>query len=90
MKITSITYNSDGTTTQSVMEINDPELDALLERARTEWQELADAGTPYWCIHENRSVIHPSAYWRDDDPTDPIHRKHGVLCRDCGGYIQEG
>lgn len=30
------------------------------------------------------------AYWKDDTPNDPIHRKHGVMCRECGGYIQEG
>lgn len=67
-----------------------PELEAMLAEARAEWKRLADAGTPYWCIHEGRSITHPSAYWRDDYPTDSIHRKHGVFCGDCGGYIQEG
>lgn len=67
-----------------------PELSATLAEARAEWARLREAGTPYWCIHEGREVNHPSAFWQDDQPDDPIHRKHGVMCRDCGGYIQEG
>lgn len=90
MKIMVTTVTANGTTTEEVDLGDTPELDALLADARAEWKRLADAGTPYWCIHEGRSVVHPSAYWRDDDPTDPVHRKHGVFCRDCGGYIQEG
>jgi hypothetical protein len=67
-----------------------PDLVARLAAARAEWRRLEEEGTPYWCIHKGRQVDDPAAYWRDDDPEDPIHRKHGVFCRDCGGYIQEG
>ncbi len=83
------TYNADGTVTHSTF-VMPPELVASLERAQAEWARLKEAGTPYWCIHEGRQVDDTHAYWRDDDPNDPIHRKHGVFCRDCGGYIQEG
>lgn len=86
MKVTE--YKSDGTVVHSEWE-EPPELKQLLENAQAEWKRLADAGTPYWCIHK-RSVTHPAAYWRDDDYNDPVHRKHGVFCADCGGYIQEG
>lgn len=73
-----------------------PELAEMLARARAEWKRLEEAGTPYWCVHRDREVDDPSAYWREDayEPGDPgydgIHRKYGVLCADCGGYIQEG
>jgi len=89
MKITFTDCTKPGNPT-SVMEINDPELDRILAEAQAEWAALKEAGTPYWCIHEGRSVTHRRAYWRDDEPDNPIHRKHGVFCRDCGGYIQEG
>lgn len=88
MQIQITTVTAEGTT-HSVMELG-PELEASLNRARDEWARLKAAGTPYWCVHEGREVDHPQAYWRDDEPDNPIHRKHGVLCRECGGYIQEG
>jgi hypothetical protein len=65
------------------------ELADRLATAREEWAALKAAGTPYWCVHEGRSVTHPEAFWQDDQPTG-IHRKHGVMCGECGGYIQEG
>lgn len=71
-------------------EIDAPELEDTLAAAREEWKRLAEAGTPYWCIHEGRSVTHESAYWQDNQPNNQIHRKHGVRCAECGGYIQEG
>lgn len=67
----------------------DVDLADSLAEARAEWKKLAEAGTPYWCVHEGRSVSHPQAYWQDDQPSG-IHRKHGVMCAECGGYIQEG
>lgn len=71
--------------------IMDAELSAMLNKARAEWKALEDAGTPYWCIHKGRSVTHERAYSKPDTyPGDGIHQKHGVLCADCGGYIQEG
>jgi hypothetical protein len=81
--------NADGTIEESVFEMP-PELAERLAAARARWKELEEAGTPYWCIHEERSVTHPAAYWQDDSPNEPIHRKHGVRCSDCGGYIQVG
>jgi hypothetical protein len=75
---------------ESEFEINDPEFEASMEASRKWYAEMKEAGTPYWCIHEGRSVTHSSAYWRDDEPNNPIHKKHGVFCADCGGYIQEG
>jgi hypothetical protein len=66
-----------------------PDLAADLARARERWQELAEAGTPYWCTHDY-SVADPAAYVWGDHPDDPIYRKHGVRCSECGGYIQEG
>lgn len=67
--------------------------DSLAE-ARAEWKRLADAGTPYWCIHKGRAVDHPAAYWKNDGyfRTDGLEMqyKHGVMCGECGGYIQEG
>lgn len=67
-----------------------PDLVASLDAAKAEWKRLEEAGTPYWCIHK-RSVTHERAYSKPDTyPGDGIHRKHGVMCADCGGYIQEG
>lgn len=68
----------------------DPAFSEELAKAQAEWKRLAEAGTPYWCIHEGRGVTHERAYWRPDMVDDPIHQKHGVFCADCGGYIQEG
>lgn len=76
----------------------DPDLVAtlaeLLAPARAEWARLEAAGTPYWCTHAGREVDHPAAYWKPDGylRADGIkmQRKHGVMCADCGGYIQEG
>jgi hypothetical protein len=79
----------DGTLKESSFEMP-PELEARLNEARAEWKRLEEAGTPYWCVHKDRDVSHPRAQWKDDTPDDPIHRKHGVMCLDCGGYIQEG
>jgi hypothetical protein len=84
-----IEYGSDGTVTVTGFSIS-PELEDSLARAQAEWKRLEEAGTPYWCVHEDRSVTHSAAYWKNDTPDDPIHRKHGVMCRECGGYIQEG
>lgn len=83
------TVEPDGTVTESEM-VMPADLQADLERARAEWKRLREAGTPYWCVHEGRDVSHPRAYWQDDQPHNPIHRNHGVRCRECGGYIQEG
>lgn len=72
----------------------DGELGKLLEEARAYWKELEEAGTPYWCVHKEREVSHERAYSKPDQyeegTGDGIHRKHGVMCADCGGYIQEG
>lgn len=84
-----IEVDAGGVVSESVF-VMPPDLVERLEQARDYWAELKEAGTPYWCIHEDRSVTHERAYWKDDTPDDPIHRKHGVMCRDCGGYIQEG
>ena len=71
-----------------------PELTKLLQEARAEWARLKEAGTPYWCIHEGRGVDHPAAYWKKDgffrEDGIEMQYKHGVMCRECGGYIQEG
>ena len=75
---------------EKIIEIGAPELEESLARAREEWARLKAAGTPYWCVHEGREVDHPRAQWQDDQPEGAIHRKHGVMCLDCGGYIQEG
>ena len=83
------TLEADGTWTETTFEMPD-DLVETLARARARWQELREAGTPYWCIHEDRSVTHPEAFPWDDHPEDPIYRKHGVRCAECGGYIQEG
>ena len=65
-----------------------------LKAAQAEWKQLEEAGTPYWCIHKDRSVSHPAAYWKEDgyfrDDGIEMQWKHGVMCGDCGGYIQEG
>ena len=84
-----ITVNADGTEEESVF-VMPQDLQDRLAEARKYWKELEEAGTPYWCIHKDRDVTHPKAYWKDDTPNNPIHRKHGVMCSDCGGYIQEG
>ena len=68
----------------------DSEVSARLDAAREVWAQLKADGTPYWCIHEGRTVSDPQAYWWDDAPEDAIYRKHGVRCAECGGYIQEG
>lgn len=83
------TINADGSRSEREVTL-DPETEQLLAKMRAYWAALREAGTPYWCIHKDRSVSHPSAYWQDDQLGEPIHRKHGVRCRDCGGYIQEG
>jgi len=83
------TVHADGTVSHSSFEMP-PELVAKLDADQKRYEDLKAAGTPYWCIHEGRSVTHEAAYWRDDEPDNKIHRKHGVFCRDCGGYIQEG
>lgn len=83
-----ITHEADGSVTVTSFKMSD-DLVEMLERARAEWKRLEEAGTPYWCVHEGRSVSHPRAFWVNDGH-DGIHRKHGVLCADCGGYIQEG
>lgn len=80
----------DGNTGESKVIPMDDDLIQSLNRARAEWARLKEAGTPYWCVHEGRSVSHPQAEWKNDTPDDPIHRKHGVMCKECGGYIQEG
>ena len=84
-----VTVKADGTTSTEYVTL-DPRVSQLLEDAQTEWKRLEEAGTPYWCIHKDRNVSSPRAYWQDDCPDEPIHKKHGVRCRDCGGYIQEG
>lgn len=88
--IRSQTYLPDGTLSEVKVVPMPPDLVASLRRAQAEWARLKEEGTPYWCVHEGRSVVHPQAEWKDDTPDDPIHRKHGVMCRECGGYIQEG
>lgn len=71
-----------------------PEMQAMLDEARAYWKELETAGTPYWCIHKDRGVDHPRAEWKEDGFTRPdgkqMQYKHGVICLDCRGYIQEG
>ena len=66
------------------------ELRQRLQAARQYWAELRAAGTPYWCTHEGRTVTDPAAYWWPDTPSNSIHKRHGVRCSECGGYIQEG
>lgn len=87
------TYNADGTVTHSSFEMGE-ELEKLLEEARAEYKRLREAGTPYWCIHEGRDVTHPRAQWKEDGYQRPdgieMQYKHGVICLDCWGYIQEG
>jgi hypothetical protein len=72
---------------------DDPIWDKLRE-ARAEYKRLKEAGTPYWCIHEGREVSHPLAMWKDDGYIRPdglqMQYKHGVICVECWGYIQEG
>lgn len=91
MRVT--TYNSDGFVTEKEFELS-PEMQAKLDEARAHWKKLADAGTPYWCTHEDRDVTHERAYWKPDTWSGPafdgVHGKHGMMCSDCGGYIQEG
>jgi hypothetical protein len=82
------TVNADGTVEETSFDPGD-EFRARLAEARAYWAELEAAGTPYWCVHKDRDLDHPAAYWQDDQATG-IHRKHGVRCRDCGGYLQEG
>lgn len=71
-----------------------PEFWESLEISRAEWKRLEEAGTPYWCVHKGREVDDDRAYYKPDQyeegTGDGIHRKHGVMCADCGGYIQEG
>lgn len=71
-----------------------PEFETKMKAARAEWKRLEEAGTPYWCTHKGRQVDHPRAYWKpdqyEDGTGDGIHSGHGVMCADCGGYIQEG
>jgi hypothetical protein len=87
-RIVSVMSLEDGEWAETFFEM-DAELADRMATARAEWKLLEEAGTPYWCVHKDRSVSHPAAYWQDDQPFG-IHRKHGVICRDCGGYIQEG
>lgn len=80
---------ADGTVVESVW-IMPEDLVARLAEAREEWKRLEEAGTPYWCVHDDASVTDDTAYWWDDHPGDPIYFKHGVRCSECGGYIQVG
>jgi hypothetical protein len=89
MEIEVKTMRPDGSWSSETIELGE-DVSRQLEEAQAYWQELKDAGTPYWCIHEGRGVDHPRAYWRGDNPSHPIRRKHGVFCLDCDGYIQEG
>lgn len=89
MRMKCTIVNDDGSTSTEYVELG-TEVEEMLERARAGWRRLAKEGTPYWCTHEGRDVLHPAAYWQDDSPSEPIHKKHGVRCRVCGGYIQEG
>lgn len=82
------TVNADGSVEETTIDMGD-EFRERLAKARAFYAELEAAGTPYWCTHKDRDVSDPRAYWQDDQP-EGIHRKHGVRCRDCGGYIQEG
>ena len=71
-----------------------PDLARQLREAREGWALLEAAGTPYWCIHKGREVSHPRAEWKKDGYTradgKQMQYKHGVICNECGGYIQEG
>lgn len=75
------------------IDADDP-LWAKLDAARAEWKRLKEAGTPYWCVHEGREVSDELAYWKPDGyfRQDKLEMqfKHGVMCMECGGYIQEG
>ena len=87
------TLNPDGTWTHEEWEPG-PEVTKMLDEAREEWKKLEQAGTPYWCIHKDRDVTHPRAQWKEDGYMRPdgieMQYKHGVICLDCWGYIQEG
>ena len=89
MEMQVTTVHADGSVTESTFEVPQ-DLAERLAKARAYWKKLKEAGTPYWCIHKDRGVDHPAAYWKNDTPNAEIHRKHGVMCADCGGYIQEG
>jgi hypothetical protein len=71
-----------------------PELQKMWDEMIEENKRLEDAGTPYWCIHKDRDVTHPQAQWKNDGYMRPdgieMQYKHGVICLDCWGYIQEG
>lgn len=86
-------FGKDGTWKQSFWTMPQ-DLQDSLDEARAEWTRLKEAGTPYWCIHKGREVNHPAAYWKKDGyfRADGLEMqyKHGVMCRECGGYIQEG
>lgn len=87
------TLNPDGTWTHTEWEMPQ-DLKDMLAEAQSEWKRLREEGTPYWCIHEGRGVDHPAAYWKEDGyfRADGLEMqyKHGVMCSECGGYIQEG
>jgi hypothetical protein len=89
MNIRRVDWKTGETISVTHIPADDP-LAVNLHKARQRWAELKEAGTPYWCIHDGRGVDHEQAYWQNDNPDEPIHRKHGVRCRECGGYIQEG
>jgi hypothetical protein len=87
------TYGADGKRSVSFTKMSDE----FWEEQKTyqeEMKRLKEVGTPYWCIHEGREVSHPAAYWKEDgyfrDDGLEMQYKHGVMCDDCGGYIQEG
>jgi hypothetical protein len=81
--------DADGTETVQEWEIP-ADLQAKLDADRAWYKEMRAAGTPFWCIHKDRSVSDPNAYWQDDSPSLAPFHKHGVRCRECGGYIQLG
>lgn len=87
------TLNEDGTWTIEDVDLGE-EFAQELDDYQAEMKRLREAGTPYWCIHEGRSVTHPAAYWKEDgyEREDGLEMQytHGVMCGDCGGYIQEG
>ncbi len=93
-KITFRTYEN-GQWSEQELDMGE-DFDRIMEEAQAEYRRLEEAGTPYWCIHKGRDVTHPKAYWKPDTydednyAYDGIHGKHGVMCAECGGYIQEG
>jgi hypothetical protein len=69
-----------------------PEMRALLDQFQAEDKALSEAGTPYWCEH-GYDVDSPQARIIRTGYIHPVRlvpMKHGVVCRRCHGYIQEG